>query len=317
MNHAIKRRYLSERIVIFAIIFLLLMTTTAVILILPYESTYLRESGAEKYYLIVFIWLAAFSIAVFILGTLYNVLVWMEGRLSESERDAPKSRKLILSVSRFFRAILSREFGMQLKVFLFDSVLLQKLLKTSRIRWFLHSMILLGFLGILVLDIVATLALEIFHLESFSDPIGWGKLWIRDFGFDLFGLMILIGLIGAIIRRFVFRPKQLVTGQEDVVAVLLLLAVVLGGFIQEGLGMNIGLVSHSSPDAYSFVGATFATILPIVSVETYAQLWLLHAVLSLALIAYIPFSKLFHLFAAPLANQVDAIVRRRESNLGR
>lgn len=267
--------------------------------------------------MIVFIWLAAFSIAVFILGTLYNVLVWMEGRLSESERDAPKSRKLILSVSRFSRAILSREFSKQLRVFLFDSVLLQKLLRTSKIRWFLHLMILLGFLGIFVLDIVVTLSLEIFLLDSFSDPNGWGKLWIRDFGFDLFGLIILIGVIGAIIRRFVSKPKQLVTGQEDVVAVLLLLAVVLGGFIQEGLGMNIELVSHSSPDAYSFVGAAFATILPTVSVETYAQLWLLHAVLSLALIAYIPFSKLFHLFAAPLAQQVDAIVRRRGSDLAR
>jgi nitrate reductase gamma subunit len=90
------------------------------------------------------------------------------------------------------------------------------------------------------------------------------------------------------------------------------LIIVVGGFVQEGLGIRIDLPGHSSPDLYSFVGAAFAAILPQVSMETYAQLWLLHAVVSLALIAYIPFSKLFHLLAAPLANQVDAIIRRRE-----
>lgn len=307
------RRYLFERIGVYFVLLLVLFLAAAVILLLPYENTYIGESGVSDGYIDFFVSMAVAATAVFILGTFYNALIWMEGRLSEDEGNLPKSRKIVLAVGRLLRAILSRDFGRQLKVFVLDSILLRKLWGMSRTRWLLHALILLGFIGMLILDIIATFALEVVRSEAFIAPDGWGKLWIRDFGFDLFGLMILLGLLGAVVRRFVLRPKQLVTGQEDVIAVLLLLIVVLGGFVQEGLGMKIGLPSHSSPDVYSFVGAAFASVLPEVSAEAYAQLWLLHAMASLALIAYIPFSKLFHLLAAPLANQIDAIIRRRES----
>lgn len=310
-----KKRYLFERIGVYAILLLVLALCALVISVLPYENTYIRESGVNEGYLDSFVLMAVVAVAILILGTFYNVMLWMEGRVSEGEAEAPRSRKLVLSTKKLLKAVFSRDFGRQLSVLLLDSVLLRKLWKTSKTRWFLHSAILIGFIGIFALDVVVTIALEVLHSEPFIDPDGWGKLWVRDFGFDFFGLMILIGLIGAAGRRFLIRPKQLVTGQEDIVAVLLLLLVVIGGFVQEGLGMKIGLPSHSSDDIYSFVGAAFAAVLPSVSMETYAQLWLMHAVASLALIAYIPFSKLFHLFAAPLANQIDAIIRRREDRL--
>jgi len=306
------KKYLFERIGVYGGFLVILALVTMVMLALPYKNTYISESGVSETYLSAFVSMAVLATAVLILGTFYNMLIWMEGMVSNVESDAPRSRKLVVSTKRFLKAIFSKEFCEHLKVFLLDSILLRKLWRTSKVRWFLHSTILIGFIGILVLDIITTIALESLHLDSFIDPNGWGKLWVRDFGFDLFGLMMLIGLLGAVMRRFVFRPKQLVTGQEDIVAVLLLLIIVVGGFVQEGLGMRICFPSHSSPQLYSFVGAAFAAILPQVSMETYAQLWLLHAVVSLALIAYIPFSKLFHLLAAPLANQVDAIIRRRE-----
>jgi nitrate reductase gamma subunit len=94
----------------------------------------------------------------------------------------------------------------------------------------------------------------------------------------------------------------------------LLLIVVIGGFVQEGIGMTSNLPSHDSPGIYSFVGAAFSAVLPSVSMETYSQLWFVHAIASLALIAYIPFSKLFHSFAAPLANHIDEIIRGREKS---
>lgn len=284
-----------------------------IILSLPYDNTYIRESGVSDYYIKVFAVMAAATSVILIVGLFYNAMIWMEGEATDDGRDLTRSRKLLISASKLGRAIFSRDFGKQLKVFVVDSLFLRKLWRISKMRWFMHAMILFGFIGMLVLDLIATAALEIFHIDAFIDPNGWGKLWIRDFGFELFGLMVLIGLVGATIRRFVFRPKQLKTGQEDFLAVVLLLIVVVGGFVQEGIGMTSGLPSHASPDAYSFVGAFFASFLPAVSSIAYQQLWFIHAVASLALIAYIPFSKLFHLFAAPLANQIDEIIRRREN----
>jgi nitrate reductase gamma subunit len=310
---AIKRSYLFDTLGVYFGLMAVLILVIFIILSLPYDNTYIRESGVSDYYIKVFAVMAAATSVILIVGLFYNAMIWMEGEATDDGRDLTRSRKLLISASKLGRAIFSRDFGKQLKVFVVDSLFLRKLWRISKMRWFMHAMILFGFIGMLVLDLIATAALEIFHIDAFIDPNGWGKLWIRDFGFELFGLMVLIGLVGATIRRFVFRPKQLKTGQEDFLAVVLLLIVVVGGFVQEGIGMTSGLPSHASPDAYSFVGAFFASFLPAVSSIAYQQLWFIHAVASLALIAYIPFSKLFHLFAAPLANQIDEIIRRREN----
>lgn len=308
-----KKRYLVDRLGLYLGLIAVLVLVSFIILSLPYENTYIRESGVSDSYVRIFAVMATATVVIFIVGLFYNAMIWMEGEITDGGRDLTRSRKLLISTGRFAKAILSRDFGKHLKVFVVDSLILRKLWGISKMRWFMHAMILFGFIGMLVLDLIATAALEIFHIDAFIDPNGWGKLWIRDFGFELFGLMVLIGLVGATARRFVFRPKQLKTGQEDFLAILLLLIVIVGGFVQEGIGMASDLPSHASPDAYSFVGALFASFLPAVSSAAYSQLWFIHAVASLALIAYIPFSKLFHLFAAPLANQIDEIIRRRGS----
>lgn len=287
-----------------------LIFVTFVILSLPFEDTYIGESGVDGAYETAFVVMAAAATIILLLGLFYNAMAWMEGRLSGIGDDVPRSGKLVISVRRFLGAVFSRDFARQLRIFVSEGLLLNKLRRISKFRWLFHAFILFGFLGIFLLDIVATIGVDLLKAGSFTDPLGWGKLWIRDFGFELFGLMLLIGLIAAAGRRFIQRPKQLVTGQEDVMSILLLLLVVLSGFILEGIAMTSHMPGHESPWAYSFVGAAFAQVLPAVSVQVYAQLWLVHAAISVAFIAYIPFSKLFHLFAAPLAIQLEGIVKK-------
>jgi hypothetical protein len=308
----VKKSYLVDRLGLYIGLVALLFIVSFIILSLPFENTYIRESGVSDYYVRIFAVMAVATVVILIVGLFYNAMIWMEGKIADDGRSLPRSRKLLISMGRLAKAIFSRDFGRHLKVFVVDSLILRKLWRIGKMRWFMHAMILFGFIGMFILDLIATAALEIFNIDAFIDPNGWGKLWIRDFGFELFGLMVLIGLVGATARRFVFRPKQVMTGQEDFLAIVLLLIVIVGGFVQEGIGMTSNLPSHASPDAYSFVGAFFASFLPAVSSATYSQLWFIHAIASLALIAYIPFSKLFHLFAAPLANQIDEIIRRRE-----
>lgn len=294
------------------LILVILVIVSSVILALPYSNTYLGDYGADEIYLNLFVYLAVVSTAVLILGLFYNVMIWMEGRVTDADPAAHPAKKFFISLRRLCRSIFSRDFGTILRSFLLDVILLRKFWKISKIRWILHGLILIGFIGMLLLDIIVTFALEVFEQRSFTDPTGWGKLWIRDFGFDLFGLMILVGLVGAVIRRFVIRPRQLVTGAEDILSVLLLLIVVLSGFVLEGIGMASRIPGHESPELYSFVGYAFSAISPSVSVDAYAQLWFMHALVSLALIMYIPFSKLFHMFAAPLAMQLNDIIKRGE-----
>ena len=308
-----KRDYLFDRIGLYALIIIVLAVVSSIILALPYSRTYIGDYGADEIYLKSFVYLAVVSTAVLILGLFYNVMIWMEGKVPGADTTAPPARKFFLSLGKLLRSVFGKDFGRILRSFVLDVMLLRKFWGISKVRWLVHGMILFGFIGTLVLDIVTTFALEFFDSRSFTEPEGWGKLWIRDFGFDLFGLMIMIGLAGAIVRRFVMRPKQLVTGAEDVVSVLFLLVVVLSGFVLEGIGIASGIPGHESHEMYSFVGYLFSAVSPAVSVDAYAQIWFLHAIVSLALIMYIPFSKLFHMFAAPLAMQLNDIIKRGET----
>lgn len=307
-----KREYLFDRLGLYAFIIIILLIVSSIILAMPYSNTYIGDYGADEVYLKSFIYLAVISTAILIIGLFYNIMIWMQGSVSGADSAASPARKFFLSLRKLLRAVLSKDFGKILRSFVLDVIFLRKFWGISKVRWLVHGLILFGFIGMFILDIITTLALEIFESTSFIDPMGWGKLWIRDFGFDLVGLMIMLGLAGAVVRRFVMRPKQLVTGAEDVVSVLFLLIVVFSGFVLEGIGMASGIPGHESPDVYSFVGSVFSAVLPAVSVNAYAQLWFLHALVSLALIMYIPFSKLFHMFAAPLAMQLNDIIKRGE-----
>jgi nitrate reductase gamma subunit len=44
--------------------------------------------------------------------------------------------------------------------------------------------------------------------------------------------------------------------------------------------------------------------------QYYDQVWLAHGVMSALLIAYIPFSKMFHMIATPIAIEVDKMLPR-------
>jgi nitrate reductase gamma subunit len=306
-------RYLFDRVWIFSVLAAILFLVSFVIVSLPYDDTYLNYSGAPEGYLTAFIVLATLSTCVFVVGIFYNVMAWMEGTIEGVDKDLPRGGKLAISVRRFVRAIFSRDFARQFKIFVYDSIFLRKLWRTSKARWMFHAFILFGFLGIFVLDIIVTLAVDVFPTFSYlfqTTSSSAVKYWVRDFGFDLFGLILLVGLMAAAGRRFITRPKQLVTGSEDIMSILFLLAVVLSGFIVEGVSIVNNLPGHTDNQGYSFVGFAFAQFMPTVTPQTYWQIWFLHAVVSVALIAYIPFSKLFHVFAAPLAIQVEGIVKK-------
>jgi nitrate reductase gamma subunit len=153
-----------------------------------------------------------------------------------------------------------------------------------------------------------TFALDFMKYEPMISEGGWAKLWLRDFGFDLVGAMMLAGLLIAAVRRFALRPKMLRTELPDAASILFLLAVVLGGFILEGMGIAGGIPGHTQNVEYSFLGYVFSLVTPASAGEYYDAAWLIHGVMSALLIAYIPFSKLFHMIATPIAIEVDKMM---------
>ncbi|HUV61854.1 MAG TPA: respiratory nitrate reductase subunit gamma [Thermoplasmata archaeon] len=299
-------RYLSERAWLYGPFFAFVVVISAVILLLPYETVYVRD----RTYLHLFLVTVVACTVIFFVGTLYNVLLWMHGRGLVS---TPEGRLVSLS-ARALRLLFSRRFVKAFCVFVKDALYLSKLKGRSWTRWFMHLMILGGFVFMFALDLLVTLSLDLLHFEPMIDDGGWAKLWVRDFGFEVAGAMMLIGLSVAAVRRFVVKPDIVRTELPDAVSIVFLLAVVAGGFILEGMGIAGAIPGHQENVEYSFLGYAISTALPASSGDYYDAAWLVHGVMSALLIAYIPFSKLFHMIASPIAIEVDGVMAGKEAS---
>jgi hypothetical protein len=296
--------YLSDRAVLYVPLFLLLLVFSTVVIALPYDTVYVRDRAFLSAFLVSIV----LCVAVFVVGTVSNMLVWMQGA---GLRGTPE-RRLVRASMVVARTVLSRRFVKVVTVLLGDALYLSRLKGRSVSRWFMHLMILGGFVLMFMLDLLVTLSLDILRYGPMIEEGGWAKLWLRDFGFDLVGLMMLVGLCIAGVRRFLLRPTMLRTEIPDAASIVFLLAVVLGGFVLEGMGIAGSIPGHTSDVEYSFVGYAFSLLMPESAGEWYDVAWLMHGVMSALLIAYIPFSKLFHMISTPIAIELDGLVSARE-----
>ena len=294
--------YLSERARLYVPFFAAVLLISAVILVLPYDTVYVRDRA----YLSLFLVTIVVCTAVFLLGTLYNMLLWMRGK---GLVGSPEGR-LVRLVWRAARLLASRMFARALGVLARDALYLSKLKGRSISRWFMHLMILGGFLLMFALDLLVTLSMDILGYGPMIEEGGWAKLLFRDIGFEVAGAMMLVGLSIAAVRRFALRPKIVRTELPDAASIVFLLAVVLGGFVLEGMGIAGGIPGHTQDVEYSFVGYAISLALPASSGDWYDAAWLVHGVMSALLIAYIPFSKLFHMVATPIAMELEGLMSK-------
>jgi nitrate reductase gamma subunit len=93
------------------------------------------------------------------------------------------------------------------------------------------------------------------------------------------------------------RPGDL--PPQDRLALGLIGGIVVIGFVLEG--MRMAMTGHPPGSGFAFVGYIFSLLFGGSStVNDYGYVWYLHAILTGAFIAYLPFSRLFHIIAAPI-----------------
>lgn len=124
---------------------------------------------------------------------------------------------------------------------------------------------------------------------------------------DLAGIALLTGLVFVLIRRYIIKPPELDNRFDDLITIVLLGCIAFTGFIMEGFRMAVTeLPAQSSIRYFSPVGLiTAKTLISIGFTELtirfwYPILWFTHSTLAIIFIAYFPWSKLIHVFAAPI-----------------
>jgi Fe-S oxidoreductase/nitrate reductase gamma subunit len=178
-----------------------------------------------------------------------------------------------------------------------DYIITHRKILRQRQPGLMHLLIFWGMLVLVLGTTVVALKADI------GIDIMYGKLYLffMSLGLDLFGLGVLIGLLIAIVRRYVQKPDGLDNRQDDMVILLILTAIIITGFLTEGLRIAATLDPWA---AWSPVGNAISVIfsgLSVAGMETTHQvLWWVHLFLAFGLIAYIPFSKLIHIVTSPL-----------------
>jgi len=113
-----------------------------------------------------------------------------------------------------------------------------------------------------------------------------------EFVLDVMGLSLFVGLIWALVRRWLFRPKSVIHAPTDFGTIYLLLALTVTGFILEGMRMA---VTPKPFDTSAPVGFLFREMMPWVTPQIFVGFWWFHTAIVLFFFAVIPKLRLRHI----------------------
>ena len=161
-----------------------------------------------------------------------------------------------------------------------------------------HRFIFYGFIVLAIATTVvamqADLGVSIMH--------GWFYLYFQSFIVDMFGALVLVGVMMAAARRFIVHPKRLVYTDEAAWILAVVALIVVTGFLLHGwrIALTKDLWASWSP-----IGNLTARLLSsCMSVEAMQKAhrftWWFHMLLCFGFLAWIPYTKMMHVVTAPL-----------------
>jgi Fe-S oxidoreductase/nitrate reductase gamma subunit len=159
-----------------------------------------------------------------------------------------------------------------------------------------HLLFFSGFV-ILFLGTVVVLLHEDFGLHLMQ---GRFYLYFQSLALDVFGLLATLAILMAVLRRCLMKPVGLSNQWQDAVILGSLLLILITGFVIEGLRI---VVTRDPWASWSPVGLSAGKFLesllpPGALAPMHATLWWFHLLLVLALMAWLPYSKLLHLLTS-------------------
>lgn len=234
---------------------------------------------------------SAIAVIIFVLGLVFLISIWTAGSRAGHEKVENKGAG---------QGILNKSLSV-LRVILWDVLLVGGLYQRSRIRWLIHGLIFYPFV-IRFFWGLAALTVSLWNPDS-----GVARLLLDKNSplsgliFDLTGLMVISGVLTALIKKLMIKetmPKGLPA--RDYLALALLGLIFVSGFVVEAV--RIAMTGRPAGAEYAFIGyaisAAFSNGRALTGI--YGWLWYAHAVLVGCFVAYLPFSRMFHMLAGPI-----------------
>jgi len=248
------------------------------------------------------------SLLLFIVGIGATLTFWFQGTVVDPSFSTHE--KISYIGEKAWQVFFSKKILTLLKVFVVDALLLRRILKESVSRWTIHSLIYVPLFLRFLIGLILLL-LSVAFPKSPQVAVLLDKNYpLIAFTYDFLGLCIIIGIIAAILRRVQGKTQKAVSGGQDYVVLGLVGAILLTGFLVEGMRILLTALPLSVA-LPSFIGYPISLLLGLFSVRwevVYPYGWYVHAILTGALVAYLPFSKMFHILVSPLILLIKAAV---------
>jgi len=247
------------------------------------------------------------ALVIFLCGMFLFVSVLLSGTMAHAG-SKNSLVKLLQALWDMLRVIFSPRIVTIVKVLFWDAFLQRRLYRRSPVRWCIHGLIFYPFVFRFFWGLLALLG----SLWEPGNPLIMNMIDKNNplvgFLFDVTGMMMISGIVLAWTRGMIEKRSHAAgTPPQDRIALALIGGIVLIGFLLEG--MRIVMTGRPAGSGYSFVGYWISLLfspsrgLP----EVYTVIWYIHALLTGAFIAYIPFSRLMHMILAPLVISINAV----------
>lgn len=213
------------------------------------------------------------ALSVFAVGLIYTIFNWFRFSIGINVKDvSPWGR--ITAAGRGVSSLFNKEkLSVLGRVFIQDILLQKHIKKQDSLRWIMHMLIFSAFMFLLIFHALDKIIVTPLHDRFYQMMNPW---------LIIAGLIVLAGLSISLYRRYILKVPRLKTSGMDLYTIIILVVIILSGLFME--------------------------LTKLSSYEYYQKIWWVHIVACLFGLAYLPFSKMFHMFTTPLSLLSNAVM---------
>ncbi len=241
---------------------------------------------------------AIISIIIFIVGIYLQLVKWGHG----IPEGATKPLGAWGTLKMIIHKIFEKGIGPAIGVIILDGLFQRRTWRRRKTEWLMHILIFWGYFGLFILTATAAAA-EFYGPFILNEPVGKPEFFINTFQALkipnlIFAAMLTIGIIIAIVRRLAFAdvPPARFTS-VDWISLAGLAIVIISGFLAYYLRIDVyNVAGRMLVSQYEVAVPAFFNNPTVLFHEVFTLLFC---------VAYLPFSKLFHMFVTPLVIMIN------------
>ena len=213
------------------------------------------------------------ALSVFAVGLIYTVFNWFRFSIGINVKDVSPWGRITAAVRGISSLFNKEKLSILGRVFVQDILLQKHIKKQDKLRWIMHMLIFSAFMFLLIFHALDKIIVTPLHDRFYLMMNPW---------LIIAGLIVLAGLSISLYRRYILKVPRLKTSGMDLYTIIILVIIILSG--------------------------RFMEITKLSSYEYYQKIWWVHISVCLFGLAYLPFSKMFHMITTPLSLLCNAVM---------